>query len=47
MSPGRHDKIEVERIDKGGFEDEDTAENIGCTFRPGAVPSDGSAGVPV
>ena len=23
MSPGRHDKIEVGRIDKGGFEDED------------------------
>ena len=23
MSPGRHDKIEVERIDKGGFEDEE------------------------
>ena len=32
MSPGRHDKIEVERIDKGGFEDEDTAENIGCSL---------------
>ena len=31
MSPGRHDKIEVGRIDKGGFEDEDTAENIGCS----------------
>ena len=29
MSLGRHDKIEVGRIDKGGFEDEDTAENIG------------------
>ena len=27
MSPGRHDKIEVGRIDKGGFEDEETAEN--------------------
>ena len=23
MSSGRHDKIEVGRIDKGGFEDED------------------------
>ncbi len=23
MSPGRHDKIEVGRIDKGGFEDEE------------------------
>ena len=22
MSPGRHDKIEVGRIDKGGFEDD-------------------------
>ena len=32
MSPGRHDKIEVGRIDKGGFEDEDTAENIGCSL---------------
>ena len=28
MSPDRRDKIEVGRIDKGGFEDEDTAENI-------------------
>lgn len=28
MSPGKHDKIEVGRIDKGGFEDEDTAEKI-------------------
>ena len=32
MSPGKHDKIEVGRIDKGGFEDEDTAENIGCSL---------------
>ena len=32
MSPGKHDKIEVGRIDKGGFEDEDTAENIGAPF---------------
>ena len=47
MSPGRHDKIEVERIDKGGFEDEDTAENIGRSLCVGAVPSGGSAGVPV
>lgn len=47
MSPGRHDKIEVGRIDKGGFEDEDTAENIGCALRSGVVPSGGSAGVPV
>ena len=38
MSPGRHDKIEVGRIDKGGFEDEDTAENIGCSLCFGAVP---------
>ena len=43
MSPGRHDKIEVGRIDKGGFEDEDTAENIGCSLCFGAVPSGGSA----
>ena len=27
MSPGRHDKIEIGRIDKGGFEDEDDALN--------------------
>ena len=47
MSPGKHDKIEVGRIDKGGFEDEDTAENIGCSLCFGAVPSGGSAGVPV
>ena len=47
MSPGKHDKIEVGRIDKGGFEDEDTAENIGCSLCSGAVPSGGSAGVPV
>ena len=47
MSPGRHDKIEVGRIDKGGFEDEDTAENIGCSLCFSVVPSDGSAGVPV
>lgn len=47
MSPGRHDKIEVERIDKGGFEDEDTAENIGCSLYFSVVPSGGSAGVPV
>ena len=45
MSPGRHDKIEVERIDKGGFED--TAENIGCSLCFSVVPSGGSAGVPV
>ena len=45
MSPGRHDKIEVGRIDKGGFEDEDTAENIGCSLCFGVVPSGGSAGV--
>ena len=32
MSPGRHDKIEIGRIDKGGFEDEDTAENIGYSL---------------
>ena len=43
MSPGRHDKIEVGRIDKGGFEDEDTAENIGCSLCVGAVPFGGSA----
>jgi len=47
MSPGRHDKIEVERIDKGGFEDEDTAENIGRSLCFSVVPSGGSAGVPV
>ncbi|MGV9017333.1 hypothetical protein I5750_016925 [Clostridioides difficile] len=40
-------KIEVGRIDKGGFEDEDTAENIGCSLCFGVVPSGGSAGVPV
>lgn len=45
MSPGRHDKIEVGRIDKGGFEDEDTAENIGCSLCFSVVPSGGSAGV--
>ena len=45
MSTGKHDKIEVGRIDKGGFDDEDTAENIGCALRSGAVPSDGSAGI--
>ena len=38
MSPGRHDKIEVGKIDKGGFEDEDAAENIGCSLCVGAVP---------
>lgn len=38
MSPGRHDKIEVGRIDKGGFEDEDTAENIGCSLCFSVVP---------
>ena len=32
MSPDRRDKIEVGRIDKGGFEDEDTAENIGAVL---------------
>ena len=47
MSPGRHDKIEIGRIDKGGFEDVDTAENIGYSLCFGAVPSVGSAGVPV
>ncbi|HGZ2634087.1 hypothetical protein [Clostridioides difficile] len=47
MSPGRHDKIEVERIDKGGFEDEDTAENIDRSLCFSVVPSGGSAGVPV
>ena len=41
MSPGRHDKIEVGRIDKGGFEDEDTAENIGCSLCFSVVPSGG------
>ena len=40
MSPGKHDKIEVGRIDKGGFEDEDTAENIGCSLCFGVVPSE-------
>ena len=43
----RHDKIEVGRIDKEGFEDEDTAENIGCSLCFGAVPSGDSADVPV
>ena len=33
--------------DKGGFEDEDTAENIGCSLCFSVVPSGGSAGVPV
>ena len=47
MSPGRHDKIEIGRIDKGGFEDEDTAENISRALRSGAVPSGGSTGVSV
>lgn len=47
MSPGRHNKIEVVRIDKEGFEDEDTAENIGCSLCFGAIPSGDSAGVPV
>ena len=47
MSPGRHDKIDVGRIDKGGFEDEDTAENIGCSLCFSVVPSGGSAGVPI
>lgn len=47
MSPGRHNKIEVVRIDKEGFEDEDTAENIGYSHFFGAVPSGDSAGVPV
>ena len=42
-----YDKMEVGRIDKGGFEDEDTAENIGCSLCFGVVPSGGSAGVPV
>ena len=47
MSPGRHDKIEIERIDKGGFDDEDTAENISRALRSDAIPSGGSAGVSV
>ena len=47
MSPGRHDKIEVGRIDKGGFEDEDTTENIGCSLRSGAVCSDRPVHVPL
>jgi len=47
MSPGRHDKIEIGRIDKGGFEDEDIAENIGCSLCFSVVPSGGFAGVPV
>ena len=47
MSPGRHDKIEVGRIDQGGFEDEDTAVNIGCSLCFSVVPSGGSAGVPI
>ncbi|MBS6258798.1 hypothetical protein [Holdemanella biformis] len=47
MSPSRHDKIEVGRIDKEGFEDKDTADNIGCSLCIGAVPSGDSAGVPV
>ena len=42
-----YDKIEVGRIDKGGFEDEDTAENIGCSLCFSVVHSGGSAGVPV
>ena len=32
---------------KGGFEDEDTAENIGCSLCFSVVPSGGSAGVPI
>ena len=47
MSPGRHNKIEVVRIDKEDFEDEDTAENIGCSLCFSVVPFGGSAGVPV
>ena len=43
MFPDRRDKIEVGRIDKGGFKD--TAKNISCALRSGAVPSGGSAGV--
>ena len=43
MSPGRHDKIEIGRIDKGGFEDEDIAENIGCSLCFSVVPSGGFA----
>ena len=33
------------RKNKGGFDDEDTAENISRALRSGAVPSGGSAGV--
>lgn len=47
MSLGKHDKIEVIRIDKECFEDENTAENIGCSLCFGADPSGDSAGVPV
>ena len=32
MSPSRHDKIEIGRIDKGGFKDEDTAEILVAPF---------------
>ena len=39
--------IDLGRIDKGGFEDGDTAENIGCSLCFSVVPSGGSAGVPV
>ena len=45
MFSDRRDKIEVGRIDKGGFKD--TAENIGCSLCFSVVPSGGSAGVPV
>ena len=45
MFSDRRDKIEVGRIDKGGFKD--TAENIGCSLCFSVVPSGGSAGVPI
>ena len=47
MSPDRRDKIEVGRIDKGGFEDVDTAENIANSLCFSVVPFGGSAGVSV
>ena len=34
MSPGKHDKIEVGRIDKGGFEDEDVVGQLYEVFDP-------------
>jgi len=38
MSPGRHDKIEVGRIHKGGFEDEDTLTKKLKNWTPDARP---------